>query len=137
MKYEKSCGAIVFTKIEGEIKYAIIQQIEGFHSFPKGHMEEGETEEETAKREIFEEIGIKPNFIEGFKTIEEHPIPQRNSMKQVVYFLAEYENQELKYQKEELLGVTLMTYEEAINIFEYENSKTVLTEANNFLKKRG
>ena len=48
MKYEKSCGAVVFTKINNEIRYVLVQQSEGFHGFPKGHMEDGETEEQTA-----------------------------------------------------------------------------------------
>jgi 8-oxo-dGTP pyrophosphatase MutT (NUDIX family) len=36
-------------------------------SFPKGHMEVGETEEETAIREIFEEIGLTASLISGFR----------------------------------------------------------------------
>lgn len=47
MTYEKSCGAVVFTRINHEIRYVLVQQLEGFHGFPKGHMEEGETEEQT------------------------------------------------------------------------------------------
>jgi 8-oxo-dGTP pyrophosphatase MutT (NUDIX family) len=40
--------------------------------FPKGHIEEGETDKETARREIFEETGIQDlTFIDGLKV----PIP--------------------------------------------------------------
>lgn len=45
MKYEKSCGAVVYTKINGELKYVLVQSIEGLWRFPKGHMKSGETEE--------------------------------------------------------------------------------------------
>ena len=48
MNIERSCGAVVFTRVNGEIRYVIIESIEGIFGFPKGHMEAGETEEETA-----------------------------------------------------------------------------------------
>ncbi len=35
-------------------------------SVPKGHMEQGETEEETALREVFEEVGIKVESLDDF-----------------------------------------------------------------------
>ena len=54
MKYEKSCGAVVYTKINDTIKYVLVQQLEGFWGFPKGHIEGNETEEENALREIYE-----------------------------------------------------------------------------------
>lgn len=44
MIIEKSCGAVVFTKVNECIKYIIIQSKEGFYGFPKGHAEENETE---------------------------------------------------------------------------------------------
>lgn len=136
MTYEKSCGAVLFTCIDGIIKYVLVEQSEGFYSFPKGHMEEGETEKETALREIFEETNIKPTIIEGFITKTEYALSNKqNVVKQVTYFLAEYKNQEIAYQKEELLGATLATYEEAMKLFQYESSKRILTEANDFISK--
>ena len=56
MCLERSCGAVVFTRVNGEIRYVVVTEKEGAHSYPKGHMEGNETEEETARREIFEEI---------------------------------------------------------------------------------
>ena len=44
MKHEKSCGAVVFTCIDGEIKYVLAQSLGGHFGFPKGHVEPGETE---------------------------------------------------------------------------------------------
>lgn len=55
MNIEISCGAVVFTKINGEIKYLLIQNLEGIYGFPKGHVEKEEKEKETALREIYEE----------------------------------------------------------------------------------
>ena len=58
MNWEKSCGAIVFTRRNGQILFVIVQEQAGTYSFPKGHMEGDETEAETARREVFEETGL-------------------------------------------------------------------------------
>lgn len=136
MTYEKSCGAVLFTKINNTVKYVLVEQSEGFYSFPKGHMEKGESEIETALREIFEETNIKATIIEGFVRKNEYALPNKpNVIKQVTYFIAEYSNQEIVFQKEELLGATLVTYEEAMELFQYESSKRILAEANDFIIK--
>ena len=111
MKYEKSCGTVVFTKENNEYKFLIVKQLQGFHGFPKGHMEADETEEQTALREIFEEVGV------------------------IVYFLAEYKNQNVKFQKSELSAVKLLAFDEAYNTFEYESSKRILSAAYDHLSK--
>lgn len=134
MIYEKACGAVVYTILNGQIHYVIIQQQEGFHGFPKGHVEKNETEEETALREIYEEVGLRPTLIKGFKVIDEYPLPHKqNVIKQVVYFLAEYSSQAIIIQEEELLGAMLLPYEEAIKILDYESSRKVLAQADHFL----
>ena len=136
MQYEKSCGAVVFTRVNGEIRYVLAQNLEGYYGFPKGHVEAGETEIETALREIREEVGLSPQLIEGFRTCDEHPIPKKPGViKQVVYFLAEYADQQIAFQKEELLSAPLVSYEEAMKLFVFEGSKRILTEANAFLNK--
>lgn len=137
MQVEKSCGAVVFTRVNGEIRYVLAQNLEGYYGFPKGHMESGETETETALREIREEVGLHPRLIEGFRTEDEHPLPRKPGvMKQVVYFLAEYADQEISYQKEELLSAPLVSYEEAMALFVFESSKRILTEAYEFLHRQ-
>lgn len=136
MIYEKSCGAVVFTRVRGEIRYVIIQSLEGFYGFPKGHMEADETEEETALREIREEVGLTPALLPGFRVTDEHPLPGKPGvMKRIVYFLAEYHDQEPLYQREELLGAFLMDYETAMAAFQFESSRSILREAREFLQQ--
>ena len=138
MTIEKSCGAVVFTRESGEVKYVIVREKEGFCSFPKGHMEAGETEHETALREIREETGLSVRFVDGFRTEDSHPHIREGRpdvMKQIVYFLAEYENQPLRAQESELSGIDLMSFEEAMRAFQYESSKRILTQAHGFLQK--
>ena len=137
MLYEKSCGAVVFTLGDDEIKYLLIRNLSGIYGFPKGHVEQGETEEQTALREVYEEVGLSVKLVPGFRTEDEHLIPQKeNTMKQIVYYLGEYSNQEFAYQKEELTDALLMDYETAMTMFQFESSKRILTEANNFLSAR-
>lgn len=137
MTYEKSCGAVVFTRSNGKIRFLLISNLEGIYGFPKGHVEAGETEEQTALREVFEEVGLTVNLIAGFRSKDEHPIPQKeNTIKQITYFLGEYSNQEFTYQKDELTNAMLVDYETAMSLFQFDSSKRILTEANNYLLAR-
>lgn len=129
MKQEKSCGAVVFTCIDGEIKYVLAQALGGHYGFPKGHMEPGETEEETALREIYEEVNLRPELIPGFRAVSEYYIPEADSHKQVIFFLAEYRNQQIICQKEELRSAPLVSYEEALELLAYEENKRILADA--------
>ena len=134
MKYEKSCGIIIFTRENDEIEYVIIKSINGFYGFPKGHVETGETETQTALREVFEEVGLKPTLIEGFREVVEYYISSINVQKQVVYFLGEYKNQDIIFQNEELLSAELMKFNEANSCFTHENNKELLLKADLFIK---
>ncbi len=137
MKYEKSCGAVVFTRIESEIRYVLAQSRAGHYGFPKGHVESGETEEETALREICEEVCLRPVLLDGFREVSEYEIPSLDVRKQVVFFLGYYESQEIVAQKSELHQAVLVPYEKAMALLEHEDSRRILTSADLFLKKSG
>ena len=132
---EKSCGAIVYTKDSGIIQYVIIRSKEGFYGFPKGHMEENETEAETALREVAEETGLTITLIPNFRTEDTHTFNRNGEtrLKHIVYFLGEYSGQTPIAQETELNGVSLMSYETAMSLFQFDSSKKLLTEAHNFL----
>ena len=133
---EKSCGAVVFTRTAAGIEYVIIRSLEGHYGFPKGHCEADETEEETVLREIWEETGLAVRIIPGFRYVDLYPLPQKPGvMKQVVYFLAECEGQEIRYQKEELTGAYLMPFDAAMDVFQWESLKLILIKANDYLSK--
>ena len=135
MNFEKSCGALVYTREDGEIRYVIQRSLEGVYGFPKGHMEPGETEEETALREIREEAGLTVRLIPGYRETVEYPLPKKpGTMKRVVYFLAEYENQPLVPQPEEIMSAVLMEYEDAMVVLPYEYQKRMLARARDLLE---
>ena len=87
--FQKSCGAVVFRKNNGVLEYlCLFQRRSQTYSVPKGHMEAFETEEETAQREIKEEIGISVDFVQGFRETVQYEIVG-GKLKTVVFFLAE------------------------------------------------
>nr|MBR4281121.1 NUDIX domain-containing protein [Clostridia bacterium] len=94
MNWEKSCGAVVFTRRGKQLLFLIVQEQPGGYSFPKGHMEGDETELETVHREIFEETGLQPAFLDGFYQQDAYHLSERpGTRKQVTYFLAEFGNE--------------------------------------------
>ena len=139
MNYEYSCGAVVFTRIGGEPHYVLVRaknQPEGCHGFPKGHMEPGETEEQTALREIYEEVGLRVRLLPGFRAVTEYPLPSPpDTRKRVVFFLAEYENQEVTIQESELASYALAPWPQALALTEHADSRKILADAHAFLTK--
>ena len=84
MKKEISCGTITFYNN----KVLLIKQNRGYVGFPKGHMEEGETEEETAIRETKEETNIDVKVYKEHKYYINYVI-NNHINKDVIFFLAE------------------------------------------------
>ena len=121
MKYEKSCGAVI---IEDE-KILVLQQVAGHWGFPKGHVEEGETEVETAKREIKEETNLDVEINENYRYTEKYS-PAEGVEKEVVYFIAKKIGGEIKVQVEEVKDIGWFTYGEAMDRLTYQNSKNIL-----------
>ena len=73
MPREKSAGAIIFRKENGNIYYLLLHYGSGYWGFAKGHIEGDESEEETTRREVAEETSITDlKIIPGFKKIEKY-----------------------------------------------------------------
>ena len=135
MKHEKSCGAVVFTRVDGEIRYLLIKSLTGTYGFPKGHVEAGETEIQTARREIFEEVGLSVELLSGFRREDKYRIYKNgNVLKRVVYFLGEYSDQTVICQEEEIADALLLDYDSAMSLLKFDGIKRILTKANDFLK---
>ncbi len=134
MKVEKSCGAVIFTQSSDDIRYVVIRSHNGDYGFPKGHMEAGEDEVTTALREIREEAGLVPQLLDSFRESISYPLPGKSgTIKQSIYFLAEFSGQKPIPQPEEVAEVYLMTYQQAMDCIAFENLKQILTRANTYL----
>ena len=107
----------------------------GHWSFPKGHVEEGETEIQTALREVKEETGLSITLEEGFRqSVEYYPRP--NIKKQVVYFLGYADNDKIKRQEEEISEIRWVPLRYAHREVTFRNDKNLINHAKKYLKKK-
>ena len=72
MIYEKSCGAVVYKLENGRRLYLVERTPSGKTVLPKGHVEAGETEAETARREIWEETHLVVSLDTSFREIAKY-----------------------------------------------------------------
>ena len=140
MPSEKSCGAVIFRQ-EGKkilyllLKYKKTSKEEYYYDFPKGHVEKGEEELDTTRREVEEETGIKNvKFIEGFKERIHYFFKWKGETisKDVIFFLAETKTEKV-HTSTEHYGFKWLPYEEAMEATSYKNAKEILEKANKFL----
>lgn len=122
---ERSCGAVVWKKRGGRRHYLIIQNRSGHNGFPKGHMEYGETEPQTALREIREETSLNVELDTSFRA-EYRYLVDGYIHKSALYFLANYSDGVFRPQKGEVFGIWLLPYEEALEQLDYEQDRRVL-----------
>ncbi|MGD8400931.1 MAG: NUDIX domain-containing protein [Bacillota bacterium] len=133
MKQEKSCGAVVFHRAGAQIEYLLLRHRNGDHwGFPKGHVEDGESEVATALREIYEETGLRVRLLEGFRRTVEYA-PEENSWKQVVYFIGEARERQCACQWEEVSECRWVGFEAGMQLLSHENNRGILQAAQRFL----
>ncbi len=134
MIFEKSCGAIVLRDGVGadgkKCKYVLMikQSSRSNFSFPKGHVESGETEVETAEREVFEETSVKIKIKDNFRS-HVYYNPRPGVKKEVVYFVAETDVSETKPQEGEINDVKWVDVDSAPELLAHSNDKRVLSRA--------
>lgn len=137
---EKSFGMIpVFKKSEGGFLFCVIERQGVDWSIPKGKPNAGESEEETARRELQEETGITeielvPDIAFHQKFDFEHEGIKYH--KTVKYFLAFVSNINTKIPEEfkkEVSDIKWLPFEEAKAIISYDNAKVILDQAWDYL----
>lgn len=134
--YESSCGAVVFREISGTRRFLLIKNRRSNHwGFPKGHIERGEDEYMTARREVLEETGLHINIIEGFKTTSSYKIAGRVE-KRVSIFLGSTTDTQTIIQKEEIEDYIWLEYNTALSTLKFENDKSILLSAHEFLAEK-
>ncbi len=133
MDYEKSCGGVIY-KEQNEEKYFLVVHMQmGHWTFPKGHVEPNETEEETAVREIKEETNIDVELLSGFRKTTEYS-PRPNAIKEVVYFIGRPVSEEISCQMSEVQEARWETLEKAKELLTYQSDKSILCLANHYLQ---
>lgn len=140
MRNEYSAGIVLFHKNRTDIEYLVIKHSKGHWSFPKGHIEKGETKLETARREVEEETGISDvEVIDTDLLLRDEYIYDFGKkgiiFKHVYYFIGEAKIKTTSIDVSEVLDYRWCDYESAHNLITYEQTKKVLEEAHKIISE--
>ena len=87
--FEKSCGVLPYRMVNGQQEFLLVfETYSKCWSLPKGHIEAGETDVQTALRELYEETGLTANLDTSRCAFIEYPISSF-ARKQVAFFPGE------------------------------------------------
>ena len=139
MKKDFACGIVPVKKENNELLFLLVQGKAGFWGFPKGHQDEGEAELETAKRELFEETGIKSTglvYDKKFGIVYNVEREGEVCEKTVVFFVEFFEDAEISIPlefRDEIQKAEWVNFEKAKILFNFEAPKKLITEVNKCL----
>ncbi len=137
-----SCGGVVIFRGKILLLYKNYRnKYEGW-VLPKGTVEQGETHEETALREVLEESGAKANIVKYIgKSEYSFSVPENVVEKEVHWYLMTADSYYSKPQREEyFVDSGFYKYHEAYHLLRFPNEKQILEKAYreyNELKKNG
>jgi len=87
--YKKSCGVLPYRVVNGQQEFLLVfETFSKCWSLPKGHIEAGETDIQTALRELYEETGLTAKLDTIRSASIEYPISSF-ARKEVVFYLGE------------------------------------------------
>jgi 8-oxo-dGTP pyrophosphatase MutT (NUDIX family) len=122
---EPTAGGIVFRRNSADqVEILLIQDAKDRWTIPKGHIEEGETAQQTAKREIGEEAGLKE--VDVLNWLGKIHFRYRRIYKLVLMttqiYLVRAKGDTDAIQKEDWMnGIQWFSFHEALDVIEYED----------------
>jgi bis(5'-nucleosidyl)-tetraphosphatase len=130
---ETSAGVIPILHRKKEVLYLLVQHRGGHWSFPKGRAEEGETEIETARRELKEETGItevelssEPVFVDTYECKKDGVLVAKT----VNYYLGKVASDSaIKIQEEEIKDFAWLSFEKTLDRITFKSTKQILEQA--------
>lgn len=131
---ERSAGAVVYRDDPSGRRYLLLVNAKRW-DFPKGGIEKGETEPDTALREVREETGISGlELLPGFRHVVEYFYKRdgKTIHKRVFFYLGRAGDDKVRI-SDEHQGFGWYGYKDALQRTSYENSKRVLEAAEVFL----
>lgn len=130
---EVSAGGVVYRRNEkDEIEVLICRTVKTQKwVIPKGLIDPGERVEQTAVREVREEVGVNARIIQPLDPPEKY-VYTRNDMrifKTVHYYLLEYVSGSIEDHDHEMEAVEWVSLDRAIEMVAYDSAKSVLLRA--------
>ncbi len=135
--YDERAAGFILYKNNGERKYLLLLHGNDYWNFPKGKLESGETEMETAIRELEEETGITNiKIVDGYDSAYDYTFKSRGrEIKKLVKMFLAYYLEDKVIISHEHLRYEWLTFEEAMKHLKFENLTKQLGEADSFLEK--
>ncbi len=133
MRKEKSCGALVVRRGTQEAEILLIKHNGGHWAFPKGHVEVGETEEQTALREVQEETGLVVKLDTRYREMVTFS-PAPRTLKDVVYFAATVISGTETPQLTEVSDVRWVPFSKAEQYITFENDRHLFRKMQEFIQ---
>ncbi|MBP6889713.1 MAG: NUDIX domain-containing protein [Candidatus Moranbacteria bacterium] len=147
--WEKSVGAVLFRETGIKREYLLLRYPSGHYEFPRGHAEEGETEEETLRREVEEETGVKEMEIYPFRTENRFFYVAHGSekarrerekrgiwiFKRAFFYPAQTTEEEIQLSHEHREWLWL-PFAEALEKVTFTNARKVLERSEDYLQKK-
>ena len=125
----KACGAVLFREQAAQIQFLLVESAaHHYWGLVKGHVETGEGEETTARREIAEEVGLAiANFVPGYR-VEKTYQPAPGVDKLVVYLLASAPDTDITL-SDEHTDYAWLAFPDAVDRLTFRNDRKALASA--------
>lgn len=137
MKFIFSAGIILFFIKNNEREYLLLHYPHGHWDLPKGKIEEGETKQQAALRELKEETGIAAEIYPDFEKHFNYFFKLDDVLiKKTVYFFVSQSFTDQVTLSEEHIGYSWLKYKDALKRLTFGNAQEVLKKANQFLESR-
>ncbi|MEK0325001.1 MAG: NUDIX domain-containing protein [Nitrosopumilus sp.] len=135
---ETSAGAVIYLRNDKEVKYLLLNYAHGHWDFPKGHIDPGEQEIDTVRREVHEETGITDLELDVKRIGKtKYTFLRRGNpvAKSVALYLAQTRTNDVRISKEHQSWAWL-TFNEALSRLTYPESRKILQLANGLLQSK-
>lgn len=138
-----SAGGVVYRRVDTRVEVVIVLVVPEMRwQLPKGVIDEGETTEQAALREVREEAGVDAEIIEFLDTIQYRFTVERDGEtkrcdKSVHYFLMKYLGGDVNDHDHEVAEARWVEIETAIEMFTFDNDRGVVRRARGLIEKVG